>query len=418
MQRPSHPTYTVAGLEDTRDLQADAPCQPGANTDMTIHALSDRDNDADESRTHPAPCTVPGDPPQPTSSSSSARNASPRVLISNNLKDVTMDRCKNSLAGRDMVVINTFVINVPEHIKTFPHAVGNHADTQDQLASLLAHLVSIASDINSLSTSPALSITNAAPDPSNQCLVSDLIAANNDTVPVIQDLRAQVAPVSNAVRASDVHAASLGTTIQGLPHALNTLRADAASPVTGPASDIFVRATKRGRSDDGPSSTSDILVPATKRSRSDDGPSSTLVLCTAIPQGFPQGPTFTYSLPTQHAAALPAAPFPVPPAVPLAPPPIALPAAPAPMNSMSPPGTEVHIGAMQWGRDITGQFRALMNAMVRGQHITRNVRSRRLPSPGYISVQFPTAQDAAAFIRVWSAAPSPGYESVNAILGN
>ncbi|GLB42296.1 hypothetical protein LshimejAT787_1901680 [Lyophyllum shimeji] len=168
-----------------------------------------------------------------------------------------------------------------------------------------------------------------------------------------------------------------------------------------------------------------------KRNRTDDTNASTLILQPGIPQGAPLGPLAAYSTtPTQAsgAAALAPAPThaPVPiaaPAIPHAPVPIAIPHAPNPYvpntyGSGGDPNAEVRISATVWGKDHS-LFKALLSLMPHGQHITRNVRARRIPGQrNYLAMTFPNTLDAAASVQAWAAGPAPGYHGVTAVLGN
>ncbi|GLB40747.1 hypothetical protein LshimejAT787_0806180 [Lyophyllum shimeji] len=288
---------------------------------------------------------------------------------------------------------------------------GNHSDTQDQLASLRAYIVAMANDVNTI-TNPASNDSAA-----QHGLVTELIAANNRAVPVLDELRSQVPRIFDALRASDMRILALESAIQDLTASINS----APSHTTHTSS-----------TDTHTTGSPNILVPAAKRNRTDDTNASTLILQPGIPQGAPLGPPAAYpTTPTQASGAAAQAPAPthapVPiaaPAIPHAPVPIAIPHAPNPYvpnpyGSGGAPNAEVRIGAVVWGKDITGQFKALLSLMPHGQSITRNVRARRVPGQqNYLAVTFPNALDAAAFVQAWAAGPAPGYQGVTAVLGN
>ncbi|KAF8055807.1 hypothetical protein FPV67DRAFT_1788184 [Lyophyllum atratum] len=285
---------------------------------------------------------------------------------------------------------------------------GNHTDTQDQLASLRAYIVAMANDVSSI-TNPSLTESTA-----QHGLITELVAANNRAVPVLDELRSQVPLIFDALRASDMRTLALESAIQDLT-------------ATGKStSSHVICSSSTGTLTNG---SCDILVPAAKRTRTDNANASTLVLQPGIQQGDPLGPFAAYSptaaqAPSAAAAVqVPApshAPAPAaPPSIPQAPLPVPVPQAPNPHGSGSVSNIEVLIGAISWGKDITGQFKALLSLMPHGHNITRNVRARRIPGRyNFIAVTFPNALDAAAFVQAWGVAPAPGYQGVTAVSGN
>ncbi|KAF8063424.1 hypothetical protein FPV67DRAFT_1480845, partial [Lyophyllum atratum] len=111
------------------------------------------------------------------------------------------------------------------------------------------------------------------------------------------------------------------------------------------------------------------------------------------------------------------APAPPAPAVSVAPPTSSLgppaPAVPGPPHSSS-TNLFVEVGSVSWGKNITGEFKALLQLVPKLGHISRQIRAHRA-RPGYLKVQFNSNIDAASFIAIWSAGPRPaGYENVTA----
>ncbi|KAF8169402.1 hypothetical protein BJ912DRAFT_999733 [Pholiota molesta] len=187
-----------------------------------------------------------------------------------------------------------------------------------------------------------------------------------------------------------------------------------------------VRAISAGQ----PASLPDV-VPAATRSRTGDTPTSTLVPIAPGPHAHQTAPAvqpFSFTAP----AGAPSYPMPSPmPGSPAAT--TGVPPAPAPTNinglPVAPPahqarnrpvdgGVQVLFGPMSWDKDITGQFRTLMQRTPNGHLIAPDsVRAQRLQSNRqYIIVTFNRAADAITFINNWSAAPPAGYEVATASL--
>ncbi|KAJ6603971.1 hypothetical protein B0H10DRAFT_2229491 [Mycena sp. CBHHK59/15] len=80
--------------------------------------------------------------------------------------------------------------------------------------------------------------------------------------------------------------------------------------------------------------------------------------------------------------------------------------------------TAVEIGPMQWDKDISGQVRALIGRMARGNTIdtdaVKTLHAKRFPKNNrFITVFFPTSIAAIQFVNGWAAAPAPGFERVS-----
>ncbi|GLB45017.1 hypothetical protein LshimejAT787_1900950 [Lyophyllum shimeji] len=123
---------------------------------------------------------------------------------------------------------------------------------------------------------------------------------------------------------------------------------------------------------------------------------STLILQPGIPQGAPLGPLAAYpTTPTQASGAAAQAPAPLHAPVPIAAP--AIPHAPVPIAIPHAPNPYV---PNPYGSGSDPNAEALLSLMPHSQHITRNVRARRIPGQrNYLAITSPNTLDAAAFVQ-------------------
>lgn len=114
----------------------------------------------------------------------------------------------------------------------------------------------------------------------------------------------------------------------------------------------------------------------------------------------------------------PPAPAPLHRQLPALPPPLGTSALlPPPVDPTQPqPCTVVRIGQLNWGKDITGQVKALA-ALVAGVQpsLMANVIARR-QGKWCVLVTFPNANDAAHFVALWNASPPAEYRFLSVTL--
>ncbi|KAF8166051.1 hypothetical protein BJ912DRAFT_1003482, partial [Pholiota molesta] len=173
------------------------------------------------------------------------------------------------------------------------------------------------------------------------------------------------------------------------------------------------------------------VVPAATRARTGDSPSSTLVPIAPGPHALQTAPAihpFSFTAPAGSPSYPMPSPMPASPAANAAAPPApaptninGLPVAPSAHHAQNRPadgGAQVLFGPMSWDKDITGQFRTLLQRTPNGHHIALgSVRAQRLQSNRqYLIVTFNRASDAISFVNNWSAAPPAGYEVATASL--
>ncbi|KAK6981055.1 hypothetical protein R3P38DRAFT_2579139, partial [Favolaschia claudopus] len=239
------------------------------------------------------------------------------------------------------------------------------ARVDSDLASLRDHVKKIVSDKGT----PLSSFT--AQDMLGHPTIQALIASNNQSVKTIESLRAEVAALHAAVHDGD-------------------------------------RNGKRKRDDDTLIYSEDVFLPAVKRVRDNHDIRDTANTVVAASAGIPTAPQplsyidLTGAGPSNAGIA------------PDAPPPV-------PANNTS----GVDIGPIGWGKDISGQVRALIARMKRGHTIdadaVKNLYAKRFPKNNkFVTAYFPTNVAAIQFVNAWEAAPPAGYErtSISFTSGN
>ncbi|KAK7037983.1 hypothetical protein R3P38DRAFT_3391393 [Favolaschia claudopus] len=192
--------------------------------------------------------------------------------------------------------------------------------------------------------------------------IKALIASNNQSVNTIESLRAEVAALHAAMHDTD---------------------------------------RKRKRDDDTVMYSEDVFLPAVKRVRDNHEIRETANTVVAASAGIPAAPQ-----PLSYIDLTGAGPSNVGTA-PEAPPPV-------PANNAS----GVDIGPIGWGKDISGQVRALIARMKRGHAIdadaVKNLYAKRFPKNNkFVTAFFPTNVAAIQFVNAWEAAPPAGYEKTS-----
>ncbi|KAJ6465243.1 hypothetical protein DFH09DRAFT_1381965 [Mycena vulgaris] len=238
----------------------------------------------------------------------------------------------------------------------------------DKISYVEAHLKKLADDVagSALVNPPAAGLT--ASDIVAHPTVRALISANNSSVDIIDALRKDISSLQAEV---------------------TSLRSEGA---------------KRKRdADDSPTHSDDVFLPAVKRVTP-----STVVTANPLPAVALVASTY----PTEaYSYDVPAAP-PAAPAAGAAPPP----AIAAHQN------TAVDVGPIGWGKDISGQVRALIARLPRANTIdpeaVKSLHAKRFPKNNrFVTVFFPSNIAAIQFVNAWAAAPAPGFEKVSVSFG-
>ncbi|CAA7267790.1 unnamed protein product [Cyclocybe aegerita] len=129
--------------------------------------------------------------------------------------------------------------------------------------------------------------------------------------------------------------------------------------------------------------------------------------------------TIPHALPPTPAPNLPQ--FQNTPAIPHAPPPIAAAGGSTHSNGTQPStgdGVDIEVGPLLWGRDITGQARALINHLPNAPQVTFNIHARH-GRTNFIIVHFPDFKTADSFVKTWHYATPPQYSRLYvSLMGN
>lgn len=279
------------------------------------------------------------------------------------------------------------------------------AEFREELQTLRAHIVSLTADVANSSQPPA----PALPSSDLTVAIGDLIRSNNDTVAAIGALRAENQQLRDSVLATDARLTQMGHALDNADRRLD--RMSDTFDLTVPDSPTF-RSSKRLHT------SSATFVPAQ--------PGHVLPPITFPPQATPAPVPHTvatyhsggHTLPTaitQSALGAPAsetvqgAPA-VLPAASLGPP------APAVLSNPHGSSTNVYVevGSVDWGNNITGEFKALLSLMPNLSHISHQLCAFRT-RPGFLKVHFNSNLDAISFVTIWAAGPRPAaYQNVTA----
>jgi hypothetical protein len=93
------------------------------------------------------------------------------------------------------------------------------------------------------------------------------------------------------------------------------------------------------------------------------------------------------------------------------------PPAPAVLGNSHGVGSNVYVevGSVDWGKNIMGNFRALLSLMPNLSHISHQVCVFHTGQMGYLRIGFNSNLDAISFITIWTAGPHPtAYQNVTA----
>ena len=224
----------------------------------------------------------------------------------------------------------------------------------DEVSSLRAQILGLASDI---------SASQRAPDDR----LDDVVRSTNQIARAVAELRADNRGINSAIQADHGRLQNLSTSIEELKSQMARLV------------NIAGRLERHGTGPD---------------------PTSTVV----AQSGYP----FTFRPPP------PAPSFPGPALAPN------LPSAPPPRGSRYSDSADasVIVGPMAWGKDITGQAKALLGMLPSMQRSSQHgLRARRCQhSSHHITIAFPNPTDAAVFINAWQKEAPLAYEGVSAVL--
>ncbi|KAF5383109.1 hypothetical protein D9615_004835 [Tricholomella constricta] len=243
----------------------------------------------------------------------------------------------------------------------------------------------------------ASNTTAPPPELLSQDTLNQLIQSNNNLVIAVESLQGENQRLNAELRASHTRHAALGTVVDDIYSNMDRYNDTTNPPV--PDSPPPPR-NKRQRTS---SSWSVNVQP---------GPPTHSAIPSSIttPSSY-LGTDHQFSVTTAMAPPAPASAVPQ---GPLGPP---APAVQPPLNSGG-SKVSVEVGSVNWGKDITGELKALMNLLPALGHVSRNVRAHR-HRPGFIKAVFNSNVDAISFVTIWSAGPRPGaYHTVTARLLN
>ncbi|KAK7051965.1 hypothetical protein R3P38DRAFT_1631920 [Favolaschia claudopus] len=329
--------------------------QASVSTDSLINSLVEGAPAAPAAKTSTPASATGNATPAPSAPLKPAPAGKAEAAASGTLPTVLMARALPD--SYDAQGIRRLDANMAALASRLEHHISGHGESLARLDGDISTLRDQVKTVVSDKGTPLASFT--AQDMLVHPTIQALIASNNQSVNTLESLRAEVATLHAAIHDAD---------------------------------------RKRKRDDDSVMYSEDVFLPAVKRVRDNQHIRESANTVVSSAAAFPAAPPplsfidLTGAGPS-NAGAAPEAP------------------APIPANNVA----GVDIGPIAWGKDISGQVRALIARMKRGHTIdadaVKNLYAKRFPKNNkFVTAYFPTNVAAIQFVNAWEAAPPAGYE--------